>query len=109
MHRYRKIAVRHPGTTEVVIASANKRTLRDATVSAYMDRFKVKKESLLANPGIIADPKLPRKVYVDARLNADSSANFSAKQAQECAPQGRRPRQWGKKKEAFDQVPCGFD
>jgi len=80
---YGFVTIRHVGLGVVVIACAQERTLRNATVGADGNRFQIENENLLANPCEVANNKFPGKVNVDARFDNNPLAYTSAKGSQQ--------------------------
>jgi len=99
------ISIRKHGITIIVIASAKKRSLRNAALCSDANRLKIQNKYLLANQTIVTNRKPPRKVNIHSRLDINTPSYLRPKDPGKTSPPRRRPGNGTQKKYAFYSVP----
>src|SRR6516225_10060802 len=76
------------GHVKVMIASAEKRSLRNTHIVTDNNSLQIQKPALLAEPNIVSDFEFPRKSDLYLRFNNNSSSNTSAKGTKNASLEG---------------------
>jgi hypothetical protein len=77
--------------SKIMIAGAQKRSLRDAGMASNLNGLKVQNKNFLPDPGMISDLQAPWEMHIHTRLNDHPAPDLGSKSSQKVAFKKGRP------------------
>ena len=90
-----------------MVAGTNETSLGKTAMSTDGYRSKINNTNLLTDPSVCPNSEFPGKVNIDSGFPIDIGTNLRAESTQPPGFDRRWPRECGKKKNNFDQLPDG--